>query len=225
MDELLDGLEITRRRGGDGLGHGVTDRGDDHAGDLARVLGEDALEVGEIAVLELLGELPHGLRHAAVVLDAPVAPAVIAAARDHVAAGGGAHGAHRRVGGVGAGLDQNRLLAAGHDVGEALLELVLERLHETETEALVHLGLGGVVDLGLDVAEDDRPVGAEHVDVLVAVDVEDVAAPAVGDEHRVLADHEVVGPADAAHPARREPLGVGEHRHRLREIELGRAER
>ena len=86
MHELLDGLEIAGRGSDDRLGHGVTDRRDDHAGDFAGILGEDAFQVGNVAVLELLGELPHGLRHAAVVLDAPVAPAVVAAARDHVAA-------------------------------------------------------------------------------------------------------------------------------------------
>ena len=153
-------------------------------------------------------------------LHAPVAPAVIAAARDLVAARVGAHGAHGRVGRVRARLDEDRLLAAGHDVGEPLLQFVLQRLHEAETEAFVHLRLGGVVDLVLDVAEDDRPVGAEHVDVLVAVHVDDVPAVAMADEHRVLADHEVVGPADAADAARREPLGIVEHGHRLEQVEL-----
>ena len=151
-------------------------------------------------------------------LDAPVAPAVVAAAGDLVAAGVGAHRADGRVGGVRAGLDEDRLLAAGHDVGEPLLELVLERLHEAEAEALVHLRLGGVVDLVLDVAEDDRPVGAEHVDVLVAVHVDDVAAVAVGDEDGVLADDEVVGAADAADAAGGETLGVLEHGHGLGEV-------
>ena len=161
--------------------------------------------------------------HAAVVLHAPVAPAVVAAARDLVAAGVGAHRAHGGVGRVRAGLDEDGLLAARHDVGEPLLELVLQRLHEAEAEALVHLRLGGVVDLVLDVAEDDRPVGAEHVDVLVAVHVDDVAAVAVRDEHGVLADDEVVGPADAADAAGREALGVFEHRHRPGEVERGGA--
>ena len=135
----------------------------------------------------------------------------------------GAHGAHGRVGGVGAGLDQDGLLAAGHDVGEPLLELVLERLHQTEAEALVHLRLGGVVDLVLHVPEDDGAVGAEHVDVLVAVHVDDVAVVTVVDEHRVLADDEVVRPADAAHPAGGEALGVLEHGHGLGEVQLGGA--
>jgi len=220
--EVDDGLEVAVGRGDDGLRHGVAYRGNDDAGDRAGVLGKDALEVGDVAVLELLGERGDRRRHAAVLLDAPVAPAVVAAARHDVAAGVGAHGAHRGVGGVGAGLHEDRLLAAGHEVGQALLELVLQGLYQAEAEALVHLRLGGVVDLVLDVAQDDRPVGAEHVDVLVAVDVEDVAGLAVRDEDRVLADHEVVGPADAAHPARREPLGVFEHRHRLGEVELGR---
>ena len=201
----------------------MADRRDDDAADLARVLGEDALEVGDVAVLELLGQLVHRLRHAAVVLDAPVAPAVVAAAGDLVAAGVGAHGADGRVGRVRAGLDQDGLLAARHDVGEPLLELVLERLHEAEAEALVHLRLGGVVDLVLHVAEDDRPVGAEHVDVLVAVHVDDVAAVAVGDEDGVLADDEVVRPADAADAAWREALSVLEHGHGLGEVQLGGA--
>ena len=201
----------------------MADGRDHDAGDLAGVLGEDALEVGDVAVLELLGELPHGLRHAAVVLDAPVAPAVVAAAGDDVAAGVGAHRADGRVGRVGAGLDEDGLLAARHDLDEPLLELVLERLHEAEAEALVHLRLGGVVDLVLDVAEDDRPVGAEHVDVLVAVDVEDVAALAVRHEDGVLADDEVVGAADAADAAGGEALGVVEHGHGLGEVELGGA--
>ena len=215
VTQVDDRLEVAVRRRDDRLGHRVADRGDDDAGDLVRVLGEDALEVGDVAVLELLGELVHGLRHAAVMLDAPVAPAVVAAAGDLVAAGVGAHRAHGRVGRVRARLDEDGLLAARHDVGEPLLELVLQRLHEAEAEALVHLRLGGVVDLVLDVAEDDRPVGAEHVDVLVAVHVDDVAAVAVGDEDGVLADHEVVGPADAADAAGREPLGVLEHGHGL----------
>ena len=220
--QVDDRLQVAVGRGDDGLGHGVAHRGDDDTGDSAGVLGEDALEVGDVAVFELLGERRHGGRNAAVVLDAPVAPAVVAAARHDVAAGEGAHRAHGGVGGVGAGLHQDGLLATGHDVGQALLELVLQGLHQAETEALVHLRLGGVVDLVFDVAQDDRPVGAEHVDVLVAVDVEDVATLAVGDEDRVLADHEVVRPADAADPARREPLGVFEHRHRFGELELGR---
>ena len=166
---------------------------------------------------------PHGLRHAAVVLDAPVAPAVVAAAGDLVAAGVGAHRADGRVGRVRAGLDEDGLLAARHDVGEPLLELVLQRLHEAEAEALVHLRLGGVVDLLLDVAEDDRPVGAEHVDVLVAVHVDDVAAVAVGDEDGVLADDEVVGAADTADAAGGEALGILEHRHGLGEVQFGGA--
>ena len=221
--ELLDGLEVARRRRDHRLGHRVPHRGDDHAGDPAVVLREDAFQVGEVAVLELLGELPYRLRHAAVIFDAPVAPAVVATTRDHVAAGVGARRAHGRVGGVGAGLHEDRLLAARHDVGQPLLELVLQRLDEAEAEAFVHLRLGGVVDLGLHVPEDDRAVGAQHVDVLVAVDVEDVPALAVRDEDGVFADDEVVRTADAAHAARRKSIGVLQHRHRLRQVELGGA--
>ena len=220
VGELLDGLQVARRRRDDGLGHRVADRRDDDAGDVAGALGQDPLEVGQVAVLELLGELRDGLGDAAVGLDAPVAPAVVAAAGDDVAAGVGAGGAHGGVGGVGAGLDDDRLLTAGHHVGEARLELVLDGLHQAEAEAQVHARLDGFVDLRLDVAEDYGPVGAEHVDVLVAVHVEDMAGVAVGDEDRVLADDEVVRPADATHAARRETLRIGEHLHRSGQIQM-----
>ena len=223
VGQVDDGLQVAVRRRDDRLRHRMADGRDDDPGDLAGVLGEDALQIGDITVLELLGELVDGLWYAAVMLHAPVAPAVVAAARDLVAAGVCAHRPHGRVGRVRPGLHQDGLLATWHDVGQPLLELVLERLDEAEAEALVHLGLGGVVDLGLDIAEDDRPVGAQHVDVLVAVHVEDVAAPAVSDEHGVLADHEVVGPADAADAARRQALGVLQHAHRPGEVQLGRA--
>jgi hypothetical protein len=136
---------------------------------------------------------------------------VVAAAHDLVAVGGGASDAHRRGGGVGARLHEERLLAAGHDVDQAPLKLVLQRLHQAEAEALVHLRLGGVVDLGLYVAQDDRPIGAEHVDVVVAVDVDDMATVAVVDEDRVLADDEVVRSTDAHDPAGSDALGLVEH--------------
>jgi len=214
-------LQVAVRRRDDGLGRRVTDRGEDDPADLARVLGEDALEVGHVAVLELLGELDDGLRDAAVVLDAPVAPAVVAATGDDVTPRVGAHRPHGRVRGVTARLHDDRLFAAGQDLREPFLELVLDGLHEAEAEAQVHPLLDGLIDLGLDVAEDDRPVGAEHVDVLVAVDVDDVAAFAALDEDGVLTDDEVVRPADAADAAGREALGFLEHRHGLREVELG----
>src|SRR5450756_191683 len=113
--QLLAGLQVPRRRPDDRLGHRVADRRDDDAGDLAGVLLEHALQRGDVAVLELLGELPHGLRDAAVMLHAPVAPAVVAAAGDLVAARVGARGADRGVGGIRARLDEDGLLAAGHD--------------------------------------------------------------------------------------------------------------
>src|SRR5262249_21239847 len=57
------------------------------------------------------------------------------------------------------------------------------------------------VDRFLAVAEDDRPVAAEHVDVLVVVGVADAAAFTLDEEDGVLARDEVVGPADAEHAA------------------------
>ncbi len=223
VGDLLDLLEVALGRRHDRQRHRMAHGGDDDGRDLAGVLGEDALEIGHIAVGELFGQVLDGLRDAALHLDTPVAPAVVATASDLVAAGVGAGGAHGCVRRIRASLHKDRLLTAGQDVGEALLELVLDRLHEAEAEPLVHTRLDGLVDLGLDVAEDDRPVGAEHVDVLVAVDVEDVPGLAVGDEHGVLADHEVVGPPDAAHASGRQPVGILEHAHRLREIEFGGA--
>ena len=218
--QVDDGLQVAVRRSDDRLGHRMADRGDDDAGDLVGVLGEHALELGDVAILELLREIGDGRGHAAVVLHAPVAPAVVAAAGDLVATRVGTHRAHGGVGRVRAGLDEDGLLTARHDVGEPLLEFVLQRLHEAEAEALVHLRLGGVVDLVLDVAEDDRSVGAEEVDVLVAVHVDDVAAAAVRDEDGVLADDEVVRPADAADATGSEALGILEHRHRVDQVQL-----
>lgn len=76
----------------------------------------------------------------------------------------------------------------------------LDRLAERETEALLHLRGHGLVDLRLAVTEDDRPVGAEDIDVLVAVDVADAASPPLRDEERVLARDEVVRAPDTITP-------------------------
>ncbi|MDA8427161.1 MAG: hypothetical protein M0Z80_13620 [Treponema sp.] len=113
------------------------------------------------------------------------------------------------------------LLGAGDELREPLLEPVLHGLDQGEAEAPAHLGDDGLVDLLLLVAEDDGTVAAEHVDVVVAVDVDDMAAVAAVEEDRVLALDEVVGPPDAHDAAGREPLRVGEHGHGLFEPELG----
>jgi hypothetical protein len=67
----------------------------------------------------------------------------------------------------------------------------------------------GVVYLLLPVADDDGSVGAEHVDVLVAVDIAHAATRCALEEDGVFAGHEVVGTADAHHAAGYELLGFG----------------
>jgi len=126
-----------------------------------------------------------------------------------------------RVARVVAGLDGDDLLGAGHDLGDPALEVVLGLLHEGEAEALArHLADHLVVDLRLVVAQDDGAIGAEHVDVVVAVHVDDVPAVASVDVDRVLALDEVVGPPDAHDAAGGEALGLLEEGHGLIEPQL-----
>ena len=146
-------------------------------------------------------------------------PAVVAAAQDYLAVGtaaGDAHGEGRR---VGAGLDEDDLLRAGDQSRCRSSSRFCTGWTRAKQKPLPICGRDRFVDLLLVVAEDDGAVAAEHVDVVVAVDVDDVAAVAPVEEDRILALHEVVGSADAHDAARGEPLGLGEHGHGFIELE------
>jgi hypothetical protein len=101
---------------------------------------------------------------------------VIARAHDLAAAGGAARDPQRGGGRRRAGLDQHALLGAREPWQQRLEEHQVHRVIERQQAAAPELRERRVVDLGVGIAEQDRAVGEDEVDVGVAVDVPDHAA-------------------------------------------------
>ncbi len=203
VQQVLQALEVA------GVGHddaAVHHRGlDDHAGDLALVLGERALHLGEVVERHHANQVGERLRDAERlrqgdrVLARPdlvrvggdrehqrVVVAVVATLDldEHVPAGRRAHeapGFQRR---LGAGVAEPPQRQA-EPVHEALADRVeiLRRLREMRA-ARGRL-LERLDDLRVRVADDHRAVAEVEVDVLVAVDVPQAIALPVIDEHGV----------------------------------------
>ena len=108
---------------------------------------------------------------------------------DHdLAAGHGAgepHRAHRRLG-AGAGHPQH--LHRGDAVDDLLGQLDLGRGRRSVAGPAGGGLADGRDDLGVGVAEDQRPPGADPVDVAIAVDVDQLATLAALDEDRLAVD-------------------------------------
>lgn len=103
-------------------------------------------------------------------------------AEDGVASGGGAGDGGGVDGGVGAVFGEPGPVGPGGDVDEEFGEFDDFGAGSVEAVAGVQLCGGGAVDGGVGVAQEDGSVGAEEVDVLVAVDVPDVSAVAALEE-------------------------------------------
>ena len=156
---LLDGFDRIEGQGDGGIGEA---RGDalrirDPEGGHARAgLDEQGIDVAVIAAFEL---------------------------DDEVAAGEAAGQADRGHGGFGAGVDQAHHFDGRDGIADGCGELDFGFGGRAETGADVERSVDGGEDLGMAVAEQQRAPGADVVDVLVAVDVEEVRAFAAGDEH------------------------------------------
>ena len=101
VGELAAALEKARCRIHKWLGEGVAVGGDDDGGGVVAVGLEELFEFVEFVVVKLVDVLVELLRDAAFDLDAPVVPAVVAAAEDHGAVGVAASEADGGGGGVG----------------------------------------------------------------------------------------------------------------------------
>ena len=138
-------------------------------------------------------------------IDVPVV--VAGELDDHVAAGEAAGQADRAHRGFGAGVDQPHLLDARHGLDDQLGQLALGLGRRAEARAAA----SGRFDRGDDgrmrVAEDQRPPGADVVDVAVAVDVPQIRALAALDDDRLAADA-AERPRRAVHAARHELLAL-----------------
>ena len=134
-------------------------------------------------------------------------PAMIAAAHDLDAARVRPRDADARRRRVGAGLKKDAHFRRGHELAQFFRELILIGLGQGETEALVpYLPDHGLIDFFFPVAQDDRPITAEEVDIFIAVDV-DQSAPFAGfEKDRVFPLDEVARFSRAQDPAGNEFL-------------------
>ena len=160
-------------RGAGGLEH---DGGDvlprlQRAGDMADIVGrqQDGLvdQAGRNARGHAALEVRHGARRHAVV------PAVeVADEADHLgSAGERARQPQRQVRGLGAGAGEAHHLGARHQAIDQLRPPHLQLVRGAPVRAERHLPLNGLDDGGMPVAQQQRAMAAEIVDVLVAVDV------------------------------------------------------
>src|ERR1700674_2775421 len=167
----------------------------------------------QVVVAEGGGQLRHRPRDAGVAVgdpDVPVVPAVVAAAEHAIAAGEGARRPHRRGGRVAAGLAVAHRLGPRHQLAHQLGDLDFQRMHQREGDAVRELLPDGGVDRLVGVAERQRPDAHLEVDVLVAVDVPDVAALAARQILRGDAAHVLAGPlGEGLGAGRDQSLGAG----------------
>ncbi len=82
-------------------------------------------------------------------------------------------------------LEEANPLGAGHDLGQQLGDLSLQRVGVTEDDALLELPGNGPVDLFDAVAEGNRSEGASKIDILIAVTIPNTASPAPYNERRL----------------------------------------
>ena len=132
-------------------------------------------------------------------IDVPVVGA--GELEDPFAAGRGArqaHDAHRR---LGAGVDHPRHLDPRHPRADLVGELDLALGRRPEAGARAGGGGDRLHDCGAGVAEDQRPPGADPVDVAVAVGIDQLEALAALDEDRVVAADRLHRPYRRVHAA------------------------
>ena len=149
------------------------ERRQDHSGDLSMVRFQKTLEAFEVVPREPVDVRIVLLDQAAVAWRAPGVAAVVGAVdhEDLFAAGVFARDLETPGGHVGAVLAKHGPLREVDERDEAFSEIDHERRRVVETITLLLLGLGGGLDLRVFVAEDQRAVAAEVVDVFIAVGV------------------------------------------------------
>ena len=184
------------------------------------VLGDDRLDLVELVEVERMHQPGEAARHALGVearqqmavergglaeigAEIPVVPAVIAAERHHVAAGGGARDADRDRHGLAAGAAEAHHVRPGMQFDQQFGELdilgAVQRRHRAHVDRGLHRG----VDVGIGKAEDGGADAAiAHVEIGLAVEVDDLGAlgrleigrPLLGQEHFGRFDSSCVPP-------------------------------
>ncbi len=189
-------------RGGADQVHVSGDGFDDDAGDLVAGLGEGVDELLGVVVVEypgVLGEVGgHAGRggvaegeHAAAGFDQQaVGVAVVAAFEfdEQVAPGVAARQADGAHGGFGAGGDEAHHVEAGDEFDELFGQVDFSFCGRAEGEAVGGSFLHGADDVGVGMADDQRPPGADVIEVTLAVGIPEVGACATGEEARFAAD-------------------------------------
>jgi len=162
-ESLFDGIGGIIRQGdggiGESLGHAAR-IGDAERGDAGAGLDKQRIHVTVIAAFELNDEVPAG-----------------EAARQ-------TNGGH---GGLRAGVDQAHHFHGGHSVADGFGELDLGLGGSAEAGSDAERALQGREDFGMAVAQEQGAPGADVIDILVAIHVEDAGAFAAGDKGRIAA--------------------------------------
>ncbi len=117
---------------------------------------------------------------------------------DQPPSGRGASETHCSEHSLGPGRGEADHLDAREQIPEEFGNLNLEAMRDSVYRAAAELSLNRIDDCRVGVAEEQRAVAQEIVDVFVAVDIPNVGARAMGDEDRVRVDEAAVVGAHAA---------------------------
>ena len=121
--------------------------------------------------------------------------------------GEGPRQANGRHGGFSAGADQAQHLDGGHGLGDHFRQLSFRRRAGAEACACARGRLDGAHHYGRSVAQNERPPGADIINVAIAIGIEQIRALAAHN-HRRRAAHRAEGTHRRVHSAGHEPLGA-----------------
>ena len=219
--QLAEGLEVAGP--GRDQAHVAGDRFEQHGGDLPAVMvqkigdGRGVVERAEQGVLDRARSHARAVRGAerrggrAGLHEQCVDVAVIMAGHldDLGAPRHPARHSHRRHGGLGARGDEPDLLDRRHGRGHGLGNLDLADRRGAEARARIERLDHRRADAGMGMPQDHRPPRADVINVLVAVDVEEVGSLRPGHERRLAADRPE-RPRRTVHAARNDAVGAKE---------------
>ncbi len=187
-------------------------------GYLIPVLVDELLQSLTVIVVEVQRILIHLFGYPSMDFHTPVVPPMIAAADYLVALCVSACNADRAGRRIRSDLYDDSHLSAGNKLPKPLEKQVLPFLHKREAESLFHLLDDCLIDFRLYIADDDGAIGTEHINVIIAVLVNDMASFPLLDEDGIFSGHEIVRAPDAHYTARTEILCLFKEPHRLGEL-------